>query len=257
MFDEAPGSTAFADSSGNGFTLSGLKGAQTGASYLLTVTTAGEGTVSVPGTDCNGGYPSGSVVTLTAAPAAGWELASWGGACSGTPPSDTTCDLAMTEDQTASATFVPLCNLTVTKEGVGTVTSAPGGIDCGTDCSQGYSCGTAVTLTANADWQFGGWGGDCAGTPAADTTCELSMTENQSVSATFISPTLGEALNNTALVWTTHGDAEWFAQTSTSHDGEAAAQSGDIGDSQSSHLETTVAGPGTLSFYWKVSSENG
>ena len=34
-----------------------------------------------------------------------------------------------------------------------------------------------------------------------------------------------------------------------------AAQSGAIGDNQSSSLETTVTGPAMLSFWWKVDSE--
>jgi len=41
------------------------------------------------------------------------------------------------------------------------------------------------------------------------------------------------------------------------HDGDVAAQSGRIGDSQQSVLYTTAAGPGTLTFWWKVSSEAG
>ena len=67
-------------------------------------------------------------------------------------------------------------------------------------------------------------------------------------------PTLGEALN-TNLVWTTSGDELWFGQTVTTHDGTAAAQSGAIGDSETSVLGTTVSGTGRLSFWWKVSCE--
>lgn len=66
---------------------------------------------------------------------------------------------------------------------------------------------------------------------------------------------LGEALDNTLLTWTTTGNANWFGQTLTTHDGVDAAQSGTIIDNQASHLETTVTGPGTLTYYWKVSSE--
>src|SRR5206468_3437980 len=49
----------------------------------------------------------------------------------------------------------------------------------------------------------------------------------------------------------------WFGQTNVTHDGVDAAQSGAIGDSQQSWVETTVAGPGTLNFWWKISSEFG
>ena len=39
------------------------------------------------------------------------------------------------------------------------------------------------------------------------------------------------------------------------HDVADAAQSGAIGDSQATWMETVVTGPGTLTFWWKVSSE--
>ena len=66
---------------------------------------------------------------------------------------------------------------------------------------------------------------------------------------------LGEAVDNTALTWITYGDVYWFGQTTTSYYGGDAAQSGPITHNQESRLQTTVTGPGTLTFYWKVSSE--
>jgi alpha-tubulin suppressor-like RCC1 family protein len=68
--------------------------------------------------------------------------------------------------------------------------------------------------------------------------------------------TLAAALNATNLIWNSSStNAPWFAEISTTHDREAAAQSGHISDSQQSTLQTTVTGPGTLTFWWKVSSE--
>ena len=67
--------------------------------------------------------------------------------------------------------------------------------------------------------------------------------------------TLAEALDTPGWTWTTGGDASWFTERTVTHDGVDAAQSGAITDSQASWLETTVAGPGTLTFWWKVSSE--
>ncbi|KPK37269.1 MAG: hypothetical protein AMJ65_14985 [Phycisphaerae bacterium SG8_4] len=65
---------------------------------------------------------------------------------------------------------------------------------------------------------------------------------------------LPEALD-TNLHFTTGGAADWIGQTATYyHDGDAA-QSGDITHEQQSLLQTTVGGAGTVSFYWKVSSE--
>ena len=62
------------------------------------------------------------------------------------------------------------------------------------------------------------------------------------------------ALDN-YLTWTTGGTAAWFVQTAQTHDGVDAAQSGAITNNQQSWLETSVLGPGTLTYWWKVSSE--
>ena len=68
--------------------------------------------------------------------------------------------------------------------------------------------------------------------------------------------TIPEAIDDDGLVFTTGGDVAWFGQSATSHDGADAAQSGPITDRQSSWMETTVGGSGTISFWWLVSSEN-
>ena len=67
--------------------------------------------------------------------------------------------------------------------------------------------------------------------------------------------TVAGAVDNASLVFTLAGDASWFRQTTNTHDGVDAAQSGAIGNSQSSKLEATVTGPGTLKYWWSVSSE--
>lgn len=68
---------------------------------------------------------------------------------------------------------------------------------------------------------------------------------------------LGDAVDNTNLSWTTGGNAEWFGQTNISfYDGDAA-QSGAVTNYQSTWLRTSVTGPGTLTFYWKLSSGDG
>jgi hypothetical protein len=68
---------------------------------------------------------------------------------------------------------------------------------------------------------------------------------------------LGEALDDTNLVWSTStsGIHPWRAQFAETHDEMDAAeggplQAGIIGELNS--LTTTVAGPGTLSFWWKL-----
>jgi len=66
---------------------------------------------------------------------------------------------------------------------------------------------------------------------------------------------LGEAVDNTQLSWSTGGNANWFGEVNTYYYDHDAAQSGDIGNSQNTWIKTTVDGPGTIKFYWKVSSE--
>jgi Domain of unknown function (DUF4082)/Galactose oxidase-like, Early set domain/Divergent InlB B-repeat domain/Kelch motif len=84
-----------------------------------------------------------------------------------------------------TVTSPPSFTLTVSKTGGGggTVKSAPTGINCGGDCSQSYSSGTAVTLTAtpNKTSVFDGWSGACSGTGP----CTVTMNANNSVTANF------------------------------------------------------------------------
>jgi Leucine-rich repeat (LRR) protein len=94
-------------------------------------------------------------------------------------------------------------------------------------------------------------------------TTTLSVTDNlglkgsQPVAVTVVSSgTIGSSiLNNPNLTWTTWGDALWFGESTVTHDGISAAQSGRIHDNQESWLGTTIVGPGRLSFWWRVSSE--
>jgi hypothetical protein len=73
------------------------------------------------------------------------------------------------------------------------------------------------------------------------------------------SPTLGNALDNNALAFSTGGAAPWITDgtSAVAQDGVDSARSGIIGNSQQSWVETTVSGPGTLSFWWSVSSYSG
>ena len=71
-----------------------------------------------------------------------------------------------------------------TGTGSGTVSSAPAGIDCGTNCAEIYPSFTKVTLTAtpNPGSTFTGWSGaGCSGTG----TCEVTMLEATTVTAEF------------------------------------------------------------------------
>lgn len=74
----------------------------------------------------------------------------------------------------------------------------------------------------------------------------------------LVSADVGDAVDNTSLVWGSSpaSSAPWFAQSAYTHDGVDAARSGAVGNVEQSDLTATVTGPGTLTFWWKVSSQN-
>jgi hypothetical protein len=67
---------------------------------------------------------------------------------------------------------------------------------------------------------------------------------------------LAAALDAAYLTWTTGGDADWFAQTTTTFDGIDAARSGPVGFEQSSWIETSVTNDGILSFQFLVDADD-
>src|SRR5437867_3883230 len=106
----------------------------------------------------------------------------------------------------------------------------------------------ALTLTDVQPAQAGTYSvvvGSAAGTT---TTSGAVLTVTPFVS-------LAEALDTPAWVWTTSGSPPWMGQSVVTHDGVDTARSGAVGDGNSGTIQTTVTGPGTVSFWWKVSSE--
>ena len=78
--------------------------------FILSVSVSGSGTltssppgISCPST-CSANYASGTGVTLSATPAVGWIINSWGGACSGNG-TNATCNVTMNAAESASVTF--------------------------------------------------------------------------------------------------------------------------------------------------------
>jgi len=81
------------------------------------------------------------------------------------------------------------------------------------------------------------------------------VNSNQLTTATGAYFHLCEGVGACNREWTNAGDASWFLQTAVNHDGWNALQSGGVGDNGASSVQTTVTGPCTVSFWWKVSSE--
>ena len=110
-------------------------------------------------------------------------------------------------------------------------------------------------------WEFRFFG-NLVQTASADPDgdSQNNLTEYQNGSDPTVSntaPNLGNAVDNNLLIWTGGGNAPWSYYTNVYFYGVASAKSGSIGASQTTWMETTVIGPGTFSFYWKVSSQSG
>ncbi|HEX6250387.1 MAG TPA: hypothetical protein VFZ56_03025 [Gemmatimonadaceae bacterium] len=145
--------------------------------------------------DCSESLNEGTSVTLTATPAGDNTFLGWGGACSGT---SSTCTVLMSQARTVTASFAPPPShvLTVQAGASGTASGSvtASGISCSIsgatqsgDCSESFTEGTTVTLTAapTANNVFLGWGGACTGTSS---TCMVTMSQARTVTASFAPP---------------------------------------------------------------------
>ena len=89
--------------------------------------------------------------------------------------------------QQESFVYTQEATLTIVKNGSGSVTSSPEGIDCGIDCDNKYPAGSKVNLSAVPDSGsvFAGWsGGGCNGIG----NCIPALISNTTVTATFAVP---------------------------------------------------------------------
>jgi hypothetical protein len=68
---------------------------------------------------------------------------------------------------------------------------------------------------------------------------------------------IADALDQPEMTVTQGGNLPWYVDTVTTYDGIDAARSGAITHLQESWMQITLTGPGTLAFWWKVSSEAG
>jgi pectate lyase len=142
----------------------------------FTLTTNVSGSGSIARNPNAASYAAGTVVTLTATPAAGSQFAGWSGDLSGSANPTT---ITMSANRTVTATFTTTAGpftLNVSANGTGTVSKSP---DQAT-----YPAGTVVTLTATAGPNFGfvNWSGDLAGV-ANPTT--VTMNANKNIVANF------------------------------------------------------------------------
>jgi hypothetical protein len=138
-------------------------------------------------------------------------------------------------------------------EGDGTVVASP--------ATEVYTYGQSVTNTASPapGWQFVAW----VGPFNTDYFIPSVVTNNPSTDRLYQAKTFeaifglppGDAVESLDLSWRTGGNVPWYGQMLVSHDGTNAAQSVPLLKTYTeAWLETTVSGPGSLSFWWNVSS---
>lgn len=65
----------------------------------------------------------------------------------------------------------------------------------------------------------------------------------------------GDSLNSPDMTFSGDGTAVWTTDTEVSHDGVASMKSGEIGNDQTSIIQTVVNGSGKVIFWWKASCE--
>ena len=114
-------------------------------------------------------------------------------------------------DWSISLNLVPILagynQLTVTTFGTGTVTSTDNVINCPGVCSHYYSPDSQVTLNAvpGVGYIFAGWNGACSGTGS----CQVTMSQAQTVNAVFSQPLQFVAVTPCRLVDTRGPDGQF------------------------------------------------
>lgn len=188
----------------------------------LTVTTSGTGggtvTSSPAGITCARAsgvqtgtcvfdFPQGTLVTLTATAAVpDFQFSGWNGANCGSLQA---CQVTMNQPVQVGPRFERLHLLTIaaTGNGAGTISAPAATLTCTwtngqltPGCFRSLAEGTVVVLTATASpgSQFAGWSGSgCSGTG----TCQVTITQAQTVTAMFLGPsTLTVTVNGAGRV---------------------------------------------------------
>jgi photosystem II stability/assembly factor-like uncharacterized protein len=164
----------------------------------------------------------------------------------GTPTDTPTATSAPTRTPTATSTP------THTPTATGTPTDTPTATGTPTDTPTATSTPTD-TPTAT------GTPTDTATATSTPTDTPTATRTNTPTATPTATPTLAMSCfdDGNVISWDRGGDAPWEAPSDEAHSGGCAVGSGVIGDSQESWLVGSVMGPCTLSFYWKVSSEQG
>lgn len=118
-----------------------------------------------------------------------------------------------------------------------------------------YNMGERVVMTAIPEpgQEFTGWGGDAIG---FENPLTIDLVSNRRIKASFAPEFRGEAVGTPGLTFRRGGSGLWaLQQSSVPPAREWGMRSPEARAASASWVETVVNGPGTLTFWWKVSSE--
>jgi hypothetical protein len=158
----------------------------TTATYTLSAAISGNGRVtSSPAgmsctSNCSASFASGSVVTLSAAPASGATFAGWSGACSGTGM----CSISIGGNQSVTASFT---GQSATPAPTGSL-AVSGGIDAS---AYSFTAGTSVSFTTFVNGNAGTPGGTIAFTDNGGTLAGCAAVPMSGGKATCTTSSLG------------------------------------------------------------------
>ena len=119
-------------------------------------------------------------VTLTPHPAPNHVFRGWTGACHG----HGTCVVTMSQSHAVVAHFaIMTAKLSVSRSGLGTVSSGGAGVSCPGHCAHGFMHGKVVHLVGHPHpgWHLASWSGACAG----KSVCTVHMNGPHHVVAHF------------------------------------------------------------------------
>ncbi|MBN8459767.1 MAG: VCBS repeat-containing protein [Verrucomicrobia bacterium] len=192
------------------------------------------------------GVPLGSVPEITVEQPAGTNLTDGGLKDFGSLSVGASSSLTFTVKNTGSAT---LTGLALTKNGTHDadfVLGTPGATTLAAGGSTTFTVAFSPTVIGTRTAAIHIASNDADENPFGIMLTGTGVDPDQSVAA---------AIELSSKAITDGGQSPWFRQSTTTHDGIDAAQSGPISDDQSSSISLTATGSGTVSFWWKVSSE--
>lgn len=241
------------------------------AAPTITSVGAAEGEVGIPFSYQIAATNSPDSFNIVGALPDGLSLNTTTGLISGTPTEAVTRSLTLEATNSHGTGTKPL-TLTIQAAGTPTITSA-------TSASGAINLGFGFQVTAtHSPSSFGIIGTLPSGVTLDSATGLISGVPTQSgefivtvtaanangtgsaslaISISGLSIALNQALDVPGRTFTNGGTISWQGQTAVTFDTTDAAQSGPVGDNGVSAMQTTVIGPVTVSFRYRVESEQG